>query len=549
MTDQPAPRPLLARLVAAILIVAAAGVAMARAQAGERIDTPAIAKIRAEGLQRSQAMDTVFWLTDRYGPRLTGSPEFEEAGDWAIARLREWGVSNVRKERFASGAGWSLKAFHATMTAPRVMPIIGMPRAWSRGTRGAVTADVVRVSIATPTDAERYRGQLRGKIVLMQPARPVRMLEYGNGTVVRYGDDSGRWRREAMTPNGSTPIDDEPDAAPVPAPARGPAPFDLMRFFADEGVVAVFDRGATSDLSSGGSDLSWIQQRLDGGTVVLQERATAGDVPQVTLAVEHYNRMARLVERAVPVTVELNVDVAFTDAARQNSFNILGEIPGTDKADEIVLIGAHFDSWHAGTGATDNASGVAAMMEVLRIIKASGLSPRRTIRIGLWGSEESGAWNGAEIGLVGSRVYASEHLGTRAAPKPELAKTSVYFNLDNGTGRIRGVWTQGNAGARQVFEAWAAPLKDLGVDLISPRRVSQTDHVPFDLLGVPAFQFVQERYEYNARTHHTNMDVYDRMQPEDMAQMATVAAVFAWQAATRDQMLPRLPRQPSGRGR
>ena len=270
----------------------------------------------------------------------------------------------------------------------------------------------------------------------------------------------------------------------------------------------------------------------------------------MTLAVEPYNRMVRLIEHGVRVTVELAVSAEFTDAARQNSFNIVGEIPGTDKADEVVLLGAHFDSWHAGTGATDNASGVSAMMEALRIIKAAGLSPRRTIRIGLWGAEEGGTWNGADVGLIGSRTYALEHLGTRAAPKPEFSKTSVYFNLDNGTGRIRGVWTQGNSAAQQVFEAWAAPLRDLGVDLISPRRVGQTDHVPFDLLGLPAFQFVQERYEYNARTHHTNMDVYDRMQPEDMAQISTVAAVFAWQAATRDQLLPRIPRPSSdGRGR
>lgn len=531
------------------VLAAIAAVALVAAQLAEPIDAAAITKIRAEGLQRSRAMDTVFWLTDRYGPRLTGSPEFEEAGDWAIARLREWGVSNVHKERFSTGPGWSLKAFHATMTAPRVMPIIGMPKAWSAPTRGAVTADVVRVAISTPADAARYRGQLRGRIVLAQSARPVRMLQYGDGNVVRYDDEDGRWRKEAMTPNGVTPIDDDASGA-VTATGRGAAAFDVMEFYRNEGVVAVFDRGATSDLNAAGSDLSWAQQRLDGGTVVLQDRAAPGGVPQVTLAVEHYNRMVRLIEHGVRVTVELAVSAEFTDAARQNSFNIVGEIPGTDKADEVVLLGAHFDSWHAGTGATDNASGVSAMMEALRIIKAAGLSPRRTIRIGLWGAEEGGTWNGADVGLIGSRTYALEHLGTRAAPKPEFSKTSVYFNLDNGTGRIRGVWTQGNSAAQQVFEAWAAPLRDLGVDLISPRRVGQTDHVPFDLLGLPAFQFVQERYEYNARTHHTNMDVYDRMQPEDMAQISTVAAVFAWQAATRDQLLPRIPRPSSdGRGR
>jgi Zn-dependent M28 family amino/carboxypeptidase len=317
-----------------------------------------------------------------------------------------------------------------------------------------------------------------------------------------------------------------------------------MRFYKEVGVVAIFDRGRAGDLSPGGSGLGWEQQRLDGGTVVLEDRAApranpAIGVPQVTLAVEHYNRLVRLLDHDVPVSVELEVGVAFRAETQPNGFNVIGEIPGTDLADEIVLIGAHFDSWHGGTGATVNAAGSAAVMEALRIIAAAGLRPRRTIRVALWGSEESGPWNGPDTGLVGSRTYARVHLGTPDQPRPELARTSVYFNLDNGTGRIRGVWTGGNAAAARVFAAWSAPLADLGVDMISPRGVEQTDHVTFAALGVPAFQFVQERYEYNARTHHTNMDVYDRLQPADLKQMATVAAVFAWQAATRDGLVPR----------
>jgi Zn-dependent M28 family amino/carboxypeptidase len=251
----------------------------------------------------------------------------------------------------------------------------------------------------------------------------------------------------------------------------------------------------------------------------------------VTLAVEHYNRMVRLLDHAVPVKVELNIETKFDDEAQPRGSNIVGDIPGSDLADEIVLVGAHFDSWQGATGATDNAAGSAAMMEVLRIIKATGLKPRRTIRIGLWGAEEGG--------LLGSRAYATDHLGTLQAPKPELAKLAAYFNLDNGTGKIRGIWMQSNPAVKPIFEQWIAPLKDLGVDILGPRSVSQTDHTSFDSLLVPAFQFVQERYEYNARTHHTNMDFYDRVQKDDMMQIATVAAVFAWDAANRDQKLPR----------
>lgn len=533
------------RIAVVVLALLALTVSAFAPQGAEPIDTAAIAMIRDEGLNRSQVMDTIFWLTDRYGPRLTGSPEFEEAGDWAIKRLESWGVRNLRKERFTSGRGWSLVNFHATMVEPRVMPIIGMPKAWSPGIGRTVVADVVRPQIASEADAAKYRGQLRGKIVLTQSARAVRMLEYGDGFVARYDDQGGRWRAEAMTP-----------PAPVPAAGRaaGPAPppgagrgggrantpvFNINEFYRAEGVLALFDRGAAGDLQPGGSNLSWVHQRPDGGTIFVQSGASPYDVsgavlPQVTLAVEHYNRMVRLLEHNVPVKVELNLRTAFTEetASRPSSFNIVGEIPGTDKADEFVLIGAHFDSWHGATGATDNAAGSASMMEVLRILTATGLRPRRTIRIGLWGNEENG--------LYGSAAYAREHLGTTDAPKPDLSRMAAYFNLDNGTGPVRGVWTQGNEAARRIFTTWAAPLRDLGVDLMSPRGVSSTDHVSFHNLGVPAFQFVQERLEYTSRTHHSNMDFYDRVQPDDVKQAATVAAVFAWQAANRDALLPRV---------
>jgi len=367
-------------LAVGLAAVVLGGAAVVAGQSVEPVDAAAVAAIREEGLQRSEVMDTLFWLTDRYGPRLTGSPEFEEAGTWAVERLRSWGVANVARERFDVGPGWSLVRFHATMTEPRVMPIIGLPKAWSPGTPGPVTADVVRVSITGRDDAERYRGRLAGKVVLTQPSRLVRMLEHGDGTVLRYDDQDGRWRREAMGPGPA-------ESVGVVGVRRAGGGFDLMQFYRDEGVVALFDRGPSGDLSPGGSDLTWRQQRLDGGTVVLQERAAAfsnpAGLPEVTLAVEHYNRMVRLLDHGVPVRVELNIQTELAPASEPRGFNIVGEIPGSDKADEVVLIGAHFDSWHGATGATDNAAGSSAVMEAMRIIQATGLRPRRTIRIGL----------------------------------------------------------------------------------------------------------------------------------------------------------------------
>jgi len=520
------------------VLAAAALTAVASGQSAERVDDVAIQKIRDEGLNRSQAAETLFWLTDRYGPRLTGSKEFEEAGDWTVKQLQSYGVENVRKERFEFGRGWSLTAFHATMTEPRVMPIIGAVKAWTPGTTGTVTAEVVRVDISTEEDAAKYRGRLRGRIVLTQPAREVRMLEHGDGTVLRYSDQDGRWQKEALAlppPRGR-------GAGRGGRRGRGAA-FDTNAFYKAEGVVALFDRGSNSDMAAGGSDLTWQQQHPDGGTFAVQSgaRPTADPsmtLPQVTLAVEHYNRMVRLVEHGQPVTVELDIQTEFREEIRPNGFNIVGEIPGTDKADEIVLIGAHFDSWQSATGATDNATGTTAMMEVMRIFKATGLRPRRTVRIGLWGAEEGG--------LLGSRAYVRDHLGTREEPRPELATLAAYFNLDNGTGPIRGIWMQQNEAVRPIFGAWIRPLEDLGVTILGPRSVGSTDHSSFDAVGVPAFQFVQERYEYNSRTHHTNMDFYDRVQVDDLKQQATVAAVFAWLAATRDEMLPRKPAPGGG---
>lgn len=507
---------------------------LAQSKQDDQPDYAMIGKIREEGLNRSQVMDHIIWLSDVYGPRLTGSPAIKQAGEWTMKKFSEWGLANAHQESWPFGKGWSLVRFSAHMTEPQVSPLIGYPKSWTPGTNGTINADVVYTPISSEADFEKYRGKLKGKVILLQAARAVRLLD--GRIVMRMNDDD---IKEAMT-------------API-SPARGQrggagGTVDFARtqglqtkiqaFLLEEGAAAIFDRGSDSDQAAGGSDLSWMAQHTDGGTIFVQSGGprdqNAGKVPpQVVLAVEHYNRMIRVLEKGVPVKVELNIQAQFHDEASSNGFNLIAEIPGTDLKDEIVMIGAHFDSHHSGTGATDNAAGSAAMMEAMRILKTIGAHPRRTIRIGLWGGEEEG--------LLGSRAYAKEHFGdpTTMQLKPEHEKLSAYFNIDNGTGRIRGVWSQNNLGAQKVFENWVDPLRDLGVTIISPRSVSQTDHISFDSLGLPAFQFVQERLEYNSRTHHSNMDTVDHVQREDMIQMATVVAVFAYNAAMRNEKLPR----------
>jgi len=531
-----------------VVLFIAAFVAVPRAQA-EKLDYAAIGQIRDAGFNRSQAMETLFWLADRYGPRLTGSPAADEAGAWTMKKLTEWGISNVHREDWDFGRSWSLERFSAHMIQPQVQPLIGFPKTNSVGTDGPVTADVVRATIAADADFAKYKGQLKGKIVLSQPSRAVRMLE---GPIIVRMDDAltkeaettpvpaprghgGRGGRGARGGPGEAPAAGDPPAGDQPG-GQFNQQFQqrLQQFYKDEGVVAVFDRGSDSDTASVGSDLSVQQQHPDGGTVfpgtVNRANALAG-VPQVTLAVEHYNRMVRLLEHNVPVRVELAVRVKFHENTK--GFNIVGEIPGTDLAGEVVMLGAHFDSHPFATGATDNGTGSTAMLEAVRIIRTLGLKPRRTIRIGLWTGEEQG--------LLGSKAYVAAHFGDPETMqlKPEHAKLAAYFNLDNGTGRIRGVWMQSNLAVRSIFDQWIAPLKDLGVTILAPRSVSSTDHVSFDNVGLPGFQFVQDRLEYNSRTHHSNMDVYDRVQRDELIQQATVAAVFAYDAAMRDEKLPR----------
>ena len=369
--------------------------------------------------------------------------------------------------------------------------------------------------------------------MILQAARAVRMLE--DRVVLKMNDSD--WAEAMKLP------EPRPPAPERPAPA-GPTPQQfaqiVQRFLVAEGAAVVLDRGGDGDLSAGGSDLSWQTQRVDGGTIFpgnggSRDPKAPQQVPSATLAVEHYNRLVRLLDHGQPVRMEVNIQTKFHPETNPegNAFNIIAEIPGTDLANEVVIMGAHFDTYPYATGATDNTTGSSAMIEAVRVIQKLGLKPRRTIRLCLWAAEEQG--------LLGSRAYVARHFfdSNTKTPKPGQENVQAYFNLDNGTGRILGIWGQGNTGAMKNFEQWGQALKDLGWKNVSPRSVTQTDHGSFEEAGIPGFQFIQERLDYNSRTHHSNMDTFDHVQKDDVIQQGAVAAVFAWYAANTPERLPR----------
>lgn len=509
-----AARPL-AFLVGAILLCGFTTIA----QVHDEVDLDVVARIKDEALQRSQVMDVISYLTDVYGPRLTGSPNLKSAADYAVGKMKEWGVSNPHLESWGPfRKGWSNERFSAHVTAPQAYPLIGYPKAWTPGTNGTVTGEAVLAAIESDQDLETWHGRLRGKFVLVTPLRNVRAV---------------------FDPLGRRLTDEQLDTLSKPPPPRAPAaagttpprpaqprsrdfPRRRLQFFVDEGVAAVIEAG-----------------RGDGGTVFvmagnLPQSPEAPVPPQVVLAVEHYGRIARTLQKQIPVTLEMNVQNKVYDEDL-SSFNVVGEIPGTDKVNELVMIGAHLDSWHTGTGATDNAVGSGVMLEVMRILKATRLTMRRTVRIGLWTGEEQG--------LLGSRAYVAEHFADRATMqrKAEHDRVSAYYNLDNGTGAIRGIYLQGNKAVAPIFQEWMAPFVDLGMTTLSVRSVGGTDHTSFDAVGLPGFQFVQDPIEYETRTHHSNMDVFERLQQQDVMQNAAIIAAFVYDTANREELLPRKP--------
>lgn len=501
--------------------------------AQDKADLDAIHKIKDEGLNRSQVMEILSYLSDVYAPRLAGSaPETRKAEEWVKQELAKWNLQNIHSESYDFGRGWQLKKFAAHMTEPVYAPLIAFPKAWTPGTNGVVRGEAVRVDIQSEADMEKYKGKLKGVFVLARPPAEV---------------------QAHFEPQGHRLTDEELEElaqAPEPSP-RGARRYrgrfnrelqqKIMQFYVDEGVAAVLEPGrgdgGTIFVSSGGS------REVDAPPVP----------PQVAVAAEHYNRMCRILDKGVKVQLEMEIQADFY-SQDPTDHNIVAEIPGTDKKDEIVMLGGHFDTWHSGTGATDDGSGCAVAMEAMRILQATGLKPRRTVRMALWGGEESG--------LLGSRAYVNEHFASRPTPprgadrssaefrrmmnapptlKPEYSKLSAYWNFDNGAGKIRGIYLQGNDMVRPIFAAWMRPLRDLGMTTLSIRNTGGTDHLSFDGVGLPGFQFIQDPIEYMSRTHHSNMDVYDRVQPGDMMQAAVVMAVFVYETAMRDEMLPRKP--------
>jgi hypothetical protein len=493
----------------------------------ETIDYDAIYRIKDEGFQRSRVMEIMSWLTDVYGPRLTNSPGYRKAGEWAVKEMTGWGLSNARLEPFPFGRGWANEKFVMTATTPGgSFPVIGMAQAWTPGTNGPVSGDAIFAVLDSDDDLAKFKGKLQGKVVMMQNPRDVGALWTPSAT--------------RLTDRELADLQRDNDSAPRSGRSGRGGGRGAIQAFAARRTAFLRSEGALAAVTIGA--------RGDGGTVFVQgggsrEPNAPPSLPSLVISVEHYGRIVRTLQKELPVRIDLEIRNTFLDDTA--AFNVVAEIPGTDRAGEVVMVGAHFDSWHGGTGATDNAAGSAVMMEAMRILKQSGLRLRRTVRIGLWGGEEQG--------LIGSREYVTAHFASVADMqlKPAHGTLAGYFNVDNGTGAIRGVYLQGNEAVSSIFDAWMKPFHNLGMTTLSIRDTGGTDHLSFDRVGLPGFQFIQDDVEYDTRTHHSTMDVYERIQEEDMRKNAVIVAAFAYHAANRDEKLPRkpLPAPSGGRGR
>lgn len=517
-----------------------------------------IDKIRDEGMNRSKVMEHLSYLTDVIGGRLTNSPNMKRANEWTRDTMAKWGMQNAKLEAWGPfGRGWSLKGFSAQVVEPQVFPVIAFPKAWSPSTRGAVTADVVYFDAKTEADLDKFKGRLNGKIVLVGNPREVKAAFEGMGT--RRSDADLKKMADAQPAGAPQPSQMTDEQRRV---QREQQIFGLKRwaFLLQEGAAVTVDvssKGTGGTLFVGGAtvaqdlpaDLTNFNMR--GLASAYKKESEPRILPQITMTIEDYNRLVRMIKQGVTPKMTVDIKTQYHDED-QMGYNTVAEIPGTDPVlkDEIVMVGGHLDSWHASGGATDNAAGSAVAMEAARILIASGLKPRRTIRVALWSGEEQG--------LNGSREYVKQQFGEMkgapafgppapGAPRPELVKManydklSAYYNLDNGTGKIRGVYMQGNAAVRPYFEAWLAPFSDLGATTLTIQNTSGTDHLSFDRVGLPGFQFIQDEIEYSTRTHHSNQDNYDRIQADDMKQASTIMAAFVYQTAMMDEKMPRKP--------
>lgn len=516
----------MSRLILSLLIL------LAPLAAQEKVDLDAIHRIKTEALQRSKVMDHMLYLTDVNGPRLTGSPGYQRAADWCVKQLKEWGIDNARLEKWGPfGRGWENERLSVSMLEPSYTPLIAVPMAWTSSTNGLLTDQPVLAVLRTEEDLAKWKGKLKGKMVMVEPARELAV--HDKAELHRYNDQELADLSMAPTP-GASPFGMR-NIAPTPgAPQFSMAQFMAFRrklsaFLREEGVAAVIASGMRGD---GGT--------IFGGSGGSRDPKDPVSPPMITLTPEHYNRIARLLDKNIPVKIEIEMKNKLIDE-NQDSFNVIAEIPGARKRDEVVMIGAHLDSWHYATGATDNAAGSAVMLEVMRILKKLNFPLDRTVRIGLWSGEEQG--------LLGSRAYVKQTLADAAMKTtPAWDKFAAYYNIDNGTGKVRGIYLQGNDMVRPIFEAWLAPFRDLGVTTMTGRNTGGTDHLAFDSVGLPGFQFIQDPVEYNTRTHHSNMDVYDRIQKGDLMQTVAVVASMVYHTSQRPELLPRKPKPEPGAG-
>ena len=520
----------LKRLIAAVCLVAFAGSAL---PATEAVDLDMVTRIRLEGFTNSKVMESASEMMDRIGPRLTGSPEMKEANEWTKKQLESWGLANAHLESWGPfGRGWTWSGCAVRMTSPGSAELVAIPEAWTPGTAGPVRAKAARLNVKSADELEKLKGKFAGTIVFFGEERDIPLGEKPDS--IRYDEKTLAAEFQYDMPGGA------PRYNRAEYIKRRELRKAVTKFLEEEKALAVVAPG-----------------RGDMGTFSVQGQGTwkkgaPQGLPSLSMEPESFGRVARLLDRDVAVEVEIDVKARFIEED-QMQWNTIAEIPGTDRKDEVVMIGAHLDSWHGGTGATDNGAGSVVAMEAMRILKAVGAKPRRTIRIGLWSGEEQG--------LFGSRAYVSQHFASRPEPsaeekekpfflrkktgpltvKPEHGKLSAYFNIDNGTGKIRGIYAEDNAAAIPIFEAWLEPFHDLGATLVTMNRTGGTDHQSFDDVGLPGFQFVQDALEYETRTHHTNMDVYERLQKNDLMQASVILASFAYDAAMRDGMFPRKP--------
>ena len=491
------------------------------------VDLDVVAKIREEGLQRSQLPNTLSYMTDVLGARLTNSDDMDRAQRWVIEEMRRIGLTNTAREPFMDyGVSWDNEYVSLHMLEPDYSPMVGYPIAHTPGTDGKQRLSVVIGNVRTRHDLERYRGRLRGMAVMSSPPPTIDLTRFATGTPRRTDEEMRALAEDVIVP----PSGPDPYFSrlypPTPVNPEILTAAERLEFYVSEGAAVVLESnsgwpGAVRGFARPGAKIDrWARDE------------TLASVPIIAITPEHYNRMYRVLARDIPVEIEVEVRNRHgADVSQAN--NVIGEIPGSDRADEVVMLGAHFDTWHASPNASDNTSGVAVMLEAMRILTAIGAEPRRTIRIALWSGEEQGLW--------GSRAYVRDHFGDPSDPavgkKDAYDKFSVYFNQDYGPGQYRGIWLQGNEHVRAPFTAWMEPLRDMGMTTISPQGVGSTDHVPFDDVGLPAFQFLQARV--GGTGGHTNLDFFDTIPLDDLKKNAVIMAVFVYHAAIAEHVMPR----------